>query len=77
MLGNLAEAEPWNKAIEWLNKANATTAENMFRIAQAYEGLEDKTQAKKMYGYVVTYRGALNYGYSVLRHEAEKKYNHL
>ncbi len=67
----------YEEAIELLNKANATTAENMFRIAQAYEGLEDISQAKKMYGYVVTYRGALNYNYSVLRHDAEKRFNHL
>jgi tetratricopeptide (TPR) repeat protein len=60
-------------ALEDLNQADTTSADNMFRIAQAYQGLGDTAAARQWYEYVVTYRGGLNLSYSLVRHQAAEK----
>lgn len=66
----------YKKAIEEIEQGNKTDAYNIFRIAQAYEGLGEMEKAREMYRYVSEYRSSLNYNYSLVRHQAEKKLMH-
>lgn len=63
----------YQEALAELEQANAVEVYNMFRIAQAYEGLGNLEQARAFYHYVVTYHSPLNLNYALVRQQAHQR----
>ncbi len=60
-------------AIEWLEKANKQNAHNLFRIAQAYEGMGELEKALEYYDQAANFNGFMDIEYALIRTDAEKK----
>jgi len=68
----LAKGE-YSEAIEQLQSANQQSAQNLFRIAQAYEGMDSLDKALGYYARAANFNGFMDIDYALVRTDAEKK----
>ena len=74
LAGQIAlEKGEYQKAIEELKQANQQNAMNLYRIAEAYEGLNDLKNALSYYQQAANFNALLDLEFALIRTDAEKK----